>query len=63
MPVMTGEALIRLRRPGLPIIVTTGYSEHLPKEEPDRLVILRKPYALSALTPTITALLADVNNP
>lgn len=60
MPVMTGEVLIRLirqRRPDLPIIVTTGYSEHLPKEEPGRLVILRKPYALSALKPTITALL------
>ncbi|QCG92882.1 response regulator (plasmid) [Azospirillum sp. TSA2s] len=61
MPKMGGETLIqiiRLRRPDLPIIVTTGYSEHLPNEEPGRLVVLRKPYSLSVLAPVITALLS-----
>ncbi|HYF89992.1 response regulator [Azospirillum sp.] len=61
MPVMDGEALIRIirqRRPDLPVVVTTGYSEHLPNEEPGRLVVLRKPYSLSALIPAITALLS-----
>ncbi|NUB00242.1 response regulator [Azospirillum melinis] len=62
MPVMNGEALIRIlrqRRPELPIVVTTGFSEHIPDEEPGRLVVLRKPYSLSALVPVITALLSD----
>jgi CheY-like chemotaxis protein len=61
MPVMDGAALIRIlrqRRPDLPIVVTTGFSEHLPDEEPGRLVVLRKPYSLSALVPVITALLS-----
>lgn len=60
MPVMDGAALIRIlrqRHPDLPIVVTTGFSEHLPDEEPGRLVVLRKPYSLSALVPVITALL------
>ncbi|UKJ74461.1 response regulator [Azospirillum brasilense] len=61
MPVMGGEALIRLirqRRPDLPVVVSTGFSEHIPVEEPGRLVVLRKPYSLSALVPVITALLS-----
>ena len=61
MPVMGGGALIRIirqRRPDLPIIVMTGYSEHLPAEEPGRLTVLRKPYAVSVLAPTIKAFLA-----
>lgn len=61
MPVMNGEALIRIlrqQRPDLPIVVTTGFSDHLPEEEPGRLVVLRKPYSLSALIPAITALLS-----
>jgi len=61
MPVMDGEALIRIirqQRPDLSVVVTTGYSEHLPNEEPGRLVVLRKPYSLSALVPVITALLS-----
>jgi CheY-like chemotaxis protein len=52
MPVLGGKALIktlRERRPNLPIIVMTGYSEHLPNEEPGRLVVLRKPFSMSAL--------------
>lgn len=66
MPVMDGEALIRIirqRRPDLPVVVTTGFSEYLPNEEPGRLVVLRKPYALSALVPTITALLSGRTGP
>ncbi len=66
MPVMSGNALIRIirqRRPDLPIIVTTGYSEHLPDEDPGRLVILRKPYSLSVLTPMIFALLSGRTAP
>ncbi|QCG92956.1 response regulator (plasmid) [Azospirillum sp. TSA2s] len=61
MPVMDGEALIRIirqRRPDLPVVVTTGFSEYLPDEEPGRLVVLRKPYSLSVLAPVITALLS-----
>lgn len=61
MPVMGGEALIQIirqQRPDLPIVVMTGYSEHLPDEEPGRLTVLRKPYAVSALMLTIRALLA-----
>lgn len=61
MPGMDGEALIRIirqRRPNLPVVVTTGYSEQIPDEEPGRLMVLRKPYSLSALIPVITALLS-----
>lgn len=60
MPVMGGGALIRtiqLRRADLPIIVMTGYSEYLPQEVPGRLIVLRKPYSLSALTAHVRALL------
>ncbi|MFS2011960.1 response regulator [Azospirillum sp. CT11-132] len=60
MPVMGGEALIRIirqRRPELPIVVTTGFSEYLPVEEPEHLRVLRKPYSLPALVAMIKALL------
>ncbi|MBF5096203.1 response regulator [Azospirillum sp. INR13] len=60
MPVMGGGALIRtirLRRADLPIIVMTGYSECLPQEVPGRLIVLRKPYSLSALAGHVRALL------
>ncbi|CAO3360697.1 response regulator [Azospirillum melinis] len=61
MPVMDGAALIRAireRRPDLPVIVVSGFSEHLPRPEPGRLVVMRKPYDLAAMAPTITALLS-----
>ncbi|QCG99360.1 response regulator (plasmid) [Azospirillum sp. TSA2s] len=61
MPGMDDEALIRTirqRRPDLPVVVTTGYSEQIPDEEPGRLMDLRKPYSLSALVPVITVLLS-----
>ncbi|HYF86600.1 response regulator [Azospirillum sp.] len=60
MPGMGGGALIRTlqrRRADLPIIVMTGYCEHLPREVPGRLVVLRKPYSLSALAGHVRALL------
>ncbi|PGH58614.1 hypothetical protein CRT60_05600 [Azospirillum palustre] len=61
MPVMDGAALIRTireRRPELPIIVVSGFSEHLPRPEPGRLVVMRKPYDVTAMAPAITALLS-----
>jgi CheY-like chemotaxis protein len=60
MPVLGGRALIetlRERRPNLPIIVMAGYSEHLPNEEPGRLVVLRKPFSMSALVRKAVVLL------
>lgn len=60
MPVMGGGALIRAiqrRRADLPIIVMTGYTEYLPQEVPGRLVVLHKPYSLSALAGHVRALL------
>ncbi|MCM8738574.1 response regulator [Azospirillum sp. A1-3] len=52
MPILGGKILIetlRAKRPNLPVIVMTGYSEHLPNDEPGRLVVLRKPFSLSTL--------------
>ncbi len=52
MPILGGKALIealRAKRPNLPIIVMTGYSEDLPNDEPGHLVVLRKPFSLSTL--------------
>ncbi|HYF88071.1 response regulator [Azospirillum sp.] len=52
IPVLGRKVLIetlRERRPSLPIIVMTGYSEHLPDDDPGRLVVLRKPFSMSTL--------------
>ena len=52
MPILGGRALIealRAKRPNLPIIVMTGYSEDLLDDEPGHLVVLRKPFSLSTL--------------
>lgn len=52
MPIIGGKALIetlRAKRPNLPVIVMTGYSEDLPNDEPGRLVVLRKPFSMSTL--------------
>lgn len=60
MPVMGGEALIRMirqRNAELPIIITTGYSEYIPQEVPGRLIVLRKPYTPSTLISQVKALL------
>jgi hypothetical protein len=40
-----------------PHLLMTGYSEYLPQEVPGRLVVLRKPYSLSALAGHVRALL------
>jgi len=61
MPVMNGQALIRLireRHADLPIIVTTGYSNHIPKTEPGRLMVLHKPYSIKVLISQMRALLS-----
>ena len=52
MPVLGGHDLIRLvrqRRPDLPVVVMTGYSESLPREEPGRTVVLNKPFQVESL--------------
>jgi CheY-like chemotaxis protein len=61
MPVLDGTsliALIRRRRPTLPIIVVTGYSDAMPAEEPGRLIVLHKPFALHGLPDAAMRLLA-----
>lgn len=61
MPVMDGGVLIRLireRRPNLPVIVMTGFSEYLPLEEPGRLIVVRKPFNFDALIRRIEELLS-----
>lgn len=63
MPVMNGQTLIRLireRRADLPIVVTTGYSDHIPKTEPGRLMVLHKPYSIEVLISQMRALLSHV---
>ncbi len=60
MPVMDGASLIQLirpRRPDLPIIVMTGYSEAIPREEHDLLKVLRKPFRLESMVRAVQALL------
>lgn len=61
MPVMDGGSLIRMiwqRRPDLPIVVMTGYSESIPPEEPGRLIVLRKPFIFEPLIRAIETLLS-----
>lgn len=60
MPVMDGESLIRairMERPNLPIIATTGYSDVVPQEVPGLMVVMYKPYSFRALAARIRALL------
>ncbi|MFS2011985.1 response regulator [Azospirillum sp. CT11-132] len=62
MPILGGHDVIRAlrdRRPSLPVIVLTGYSEYLPKEEPDRLVVLHKPFSMITLVGQVQALLCS----
>lgn len=52
MPILGGKVLIetlRAKRPNLPVIVMTGFSEHLPDDELGRLIVLRKPFPMSTL--------------
>ena len=60
MPVMNGNELvrqIRQRRPELPILVITGYSECTPSEEPGRLVVLHKPFPMDSVVQAVRELL------
>ncbi|WP_207456551.1 response regulator [Azospirillum sp. SYSU D00513] len=60
MPVMDGRELIRhvrQRRPDLPVVVMTGYSENIPREEAGRLAVLRKPFPLGKLGHVLQTLL------
>jgi len=48
MPGITGVALareLRRRRPGLPVVLTSGYSEELAESGYEGLVFLPKPYS------------------
>jgi CheY-like chemotaxis protein len=61
MPVMGGAELIRFirqDRPDLPVIAITGYSDTIPADEKDRLVVLHKPFHLAKLVDTIRSLSA-----
>ena len=56
MPVLGGNELvrrIRQGRPELPVVVMTGYSEDIPREEPGRLIVLRKPFTLGVLVKAV----------
>lgn len=60
MPHVDGTTLIgRMRelRPELPILVTTGYSEDLPEEEPGQLVVVQKPFTNDAIVRNVKTLL------
>lgn len=60
MPLLNGTSLIahlRRRRPTLPIIVMTGYSDAVPPEEPGRLTVLRKPFVLQGAADAVRNLL------
>jgi signal transduction histidine kinase len=53
MPGMSGIALgleIRQRYPGLPIILTSGYSEAIVKSGTEGFPLLRKPYSIESLS-------------
>lgn len=58
MPGMSGIQLARTVQaqwPGLPILLTTGYSEEYLKGDADDLAVLRKPYGLERLAAAIAA--------
>lgn len=60
MPHFDGTSLInrmREQRPELPILVTTGYSERLPDEEPGQVVVVQKPFTEDALLRAFHSLL------
>jgi DNA-binding NtrC family response regulator len=53
MPGMDGVHLAReIRRlhPGMPVVLTSGYSHVLAKEGPDGFELLQKPYSVDALS-------------
>jgi DNA-binding response OmpR family regulator len=48
---------VRRRRPGTPILVTTGYMDELPAARGQRLDILSKPYRQEDLLARVRAIL------
>lgn len=61
---MTGLQLadqVRARRPGTPILVTTGYMDELPAARGQRLDILSKPYRQEDLLARVRAILPGPN--
>jgi len=60
MPHFDGATLVtrmKERRPELPILVTTGYSEQLPEEEPGQLAVMQKPFTDDAILRNVKSLL------
>ena len=60
MPHFDGTSLIarmQEQRPELPILVTTGYSDNLPKEEPGQLSVVQKPFSEDSIVRAVQALL------
>ncbi|HYF88009.1 response regulator [Azospirillum sp.] len=61
MPRMGGLELIQAIRetdPDMPVVVTTGYSEAMPTEEPGRLMVIMKPYQLAQVASNVRSLLS-----
>ncbi len=64
MPVMAGYeliALIRLYRPDLPVVLITGHGDSLPTSQPDRLMVLLKPFAMHEFVKAVQTLLRSLN--
>ena len=60
MPRMGGSALVQAIRqtdPNLPVVITTGYSDAIPAEEPGRLTVIMKPYRLAQVAGAVGRLL------
>ncbi|MEW6718980.1 MAG: response regulator [Thermodesulfobacteriota bacterium] len=63
MPGVTGDALVRLflqKRPDLPIVICTGYSERLSEAEAKRIgarAFLYKPFSMSAIAGLVRSIL------
>ena len=53
---------IRRRRPGLPILLVTGYSNVIPSAEAE-FAVLRKPYQLTDLSRAAAKLIAEAQSP
>ena len=44
---------LRHRHPGLPVVVTTGFSERIEREGEGDFRLIRKPYSIDDLTTTL----------
>ena len=54
--------VIRQRRPDLPIILVTGYSESAAAADPE-FAVLRKPYQLAELSRAVVNVIAETRQP